>query len=108
MKPELKGDWVRMFREECVVRTGNDYPDSDAEAFYRYYGDAPHEAVLRYMKKYGLADIPAAQGRTVFYVVSSDDEGAWLRDGDPGDDYVLWVGTDQFEAECNLCKACNG
>jgi hypothetical protein len=78
---------------------------SDGETFYHFYGDTPHEAVLRWIDKYGLIDLTA--GKTVYYVVSEED-GAFLVEDDPKEDLVLWIGTDKFDAESNLCKCCNG
>jgi len=110
MEPhEWKTTWVNMFREECVVRTGNDYTGTDAEAFYQYYGSTPHQAVLEWMEKYNLDDIPAALGKTVWYVVADehDESDFGLMENDPGEGVVLWIGTDQFEAESQLCKCCD-
>ena len=106
MEPELKGDWVRMFREEYRLRVGHDWEEADAEAFYRHYGLTPHQAVLAEIEKWQLTDVTAALGKTVYYVVV-DDDGAYLVDGDPGEDMVLWIGTDKFAAEANLCKCCD-
>jgi hypothetical protein len=104
MKPELRGDWVRMFREEHLLRVGHEWEEGDAEAFFQFYGDTPHEAVSRWIEKYDLTDLTA--GKTVYYVVIDEDDGAFLVENDPGEDMVMWAGTDKFEAECHLCKCC--
>jgi hypothetical protein len=105
MDSENKGDWVRMFKEEYLVRAGYQFDElSDGDLFYEFYGDTPHQAVMRVIEKYDLTDL--TEGKVVYYVVV-DDEGAYLVDNDPGEDMVMWCGTDKFSAECQLCKCCN-
>lgn len=105
MKPEHKDDWVRMFREEHLLRVGYEWEEGDAEAFYRFYGDTPRQAVLGYIWKYQLTDL--TEGKTVYYVVIDEEDGAFIVENDPGEDMVMFVGTDKSLAEDNLCKCCN-
>lgn len=105
MDAEHKGDWVRMFREEMLLRTGNDWPDSDGDAFFFGYGETPLQAVMRFMEKYDQTDL--TQGKTVYYVVVEEQDGAFLVENDPGEDMVMWCGTDKAEAESHLCKCCD-
>jgi hypothetical protein len=106
MDPENKGDWVRMFKEEYLVRVGYQFGElSDGDLFYEFYGYTPHQAVMQWINKYDLTDMTA--GKTVYYVVVEADDGAYLVENNPGEDMVMWCGTDKFSAECQLCKCCN-
>lgn len=103
---EWRDAWVRMFKAEYLVRAGYEFTElSDADLFFLFYGDTPHDSVVEWISKYGLEDLTA--GKTVWYVVE-DDDGAFLVEGDPGTDPVAWVGTNKFEAEVALCRCCEG
>lgn len=97
--------WCEMFRDEWFVRVGYHFDEmDDPNLFFHCYGDTPHEAAMRLIAKYDMTDLTG--GKTVYYVIS-DEDGAFLVENDPGNDYVLWLGTDKFDAESNLCKCCD-
>lgn len=108
-KPHWKTEWVRQFRDEFRLRVGFDWTEGDAEAFWYGYGSTPHGAVMDYINAYDLNDITKELRQTVYYVVlDMSDEEPYLREGDPGEDFVCHVGTDKFRAEQELCKICEG
>ena len=106
MEPENKTVWVQMFHDEYFLRVGYPFDElSNAELFYQFYGDTPHQAVMKVIAKYDMTD--TTFGKTVYYVVVEEGEGAFLVENDPGEDMVLWCGTDKFDAESELCKCCD-